>query len=86
MKKIASIIIAIVIVGLLSSAATIQVTKTQPIKPKYFITKSFTVEHNSRNVEKYVNYHMKKGWIVTHIEGASDGQYYSTWIVVLEKY
>lgn len=58
----------------------------KPAVPKTHIVKEFVYQSNSDNVAEFIRGKVKDGWIVKQVSGANDGQYYSTWIVVMEKY
>jgi hypothetical protein len=85
MKNIFYILLGVALV-ILTSATTVSVMTVKPAQPKVFIVKSFTYETNSGNVHRYIKYQMKKGWILKEVEGANDGEFASTWVVVMEKY
>jgi hypothetical protein len=85
MKNIFYILLGVALV-ILTSATTVSVMTVKPAQPKVFIVKSFTYETNSGNVARYIKDQMKKGWILKEVEGANDGEFASTWVVVMEKY
>jgi len=85
MKNIFYILLGVALV-ILTSATTVSVMTIKPAQPKVFIVKSFTYETNSGNVARYIKDQMKKGWILKEVEGANDGEFASTWVVVMEKY
>lgn len=71
---------------MLTSATTVSVMTVKPAKPKLTLVKSFWSENNSEQVAEYIKNKIKNGYILKSIEGANDGKYHSTWIVVMEKY
>lgn len=85
MKNLMYFISGIIFVFLIS-ATTVSVITVKPQTPKHYLTKSFVMEYDSENVRDYVKLQIKNGWILKEIEGANNGQYRSTWIVVMEKY
>lgn len=85
MKNAFYILLGIAII-ILTSATTVSVMTVKPAVPKLFMVKDFTYESNSVNVASYIRDQMKKGWILKEVEGANNGEYASTWIVVMERY
>jgi hypothetical protein len=85
MKNVFYVLLGVSLV-ILTSATTVSVMTVKPAQPKAFIVKSFTYETNSGNVARYIKDQIKKGWILKEIEGANDGEFGSTWVVVMEKY
>ena len=71
---------------ILTSATTVSVMTVKPEKPKLTLIKSFWLESDSEQVAKYIKNQVKNGYILKSVEGANDGQSYSTWIVIMEKY
>lgn len=85
MKKAFYFMLGIALV-ILTSATTVSVMTVKPAKPKSTLVKSFWSEGDSENVAEYIKNQIKSGYILKSVEGANDGQYMSTWIVVMEKY
>lgn len=85
MKKAFYFILGIALV-ILTSATTVSVMTVKPAPPKQYMIKNFTNEPDCQNVGNYISQQMKKGWILKEVEGANDGKYESTWVVVMEKY
>jgi hypothetical protein len=85
MKQIFYFILGIALV-VLTSATTVSVMTVRPAQPKQFMVKNFIHETDCEQVGIYIKQQMKKGWILKEVEGANDGQYASTWVVVMEKY
>jgi hypothetical protein len=85
MKKAFYLILGIALV-VLTSATTVNIMTVKPAPPKLYMVKTFTKEYSCENVGNYISQQMKKGWILKEVEGANDGQSYSTWVVVMEKY
>jgi hypothetical protein len=85
MKQIFYFILGIALV-ILTSTTTVSVMTVKPAPPKLFTVKSFGYESDSDNVASYIKDQIKKGWILKEVEGANDGQFASTWVVVMEKY
>jgi hypothetical protein len=85
MKNIFYILLGVALI-VLTSVTTVSVMTVKPAQSKFFIVKSFTYETNSSAVARYINEQMKKGWILKEVEGANDGEFASTWVVVMEKY
>lgn len=71
---------------ILTSAGTVSVMTVKPAQPKLFMVKTFIYKQDSKEIGIFIKEQMKKGWILKEVEGANDGQYASTWVVVLEKY
>lgn len=71
---------------LLTAAGTVSIMTVKPAKPKSVLIKSFTYQGDSDNVAEYVRQKIRSGYILKSVDGANDGQYNSTWIVVMEKY
>ena len=53
---------------------------------KATVVKSFYWETDSRPIENYIKIMIRNGYQYRDCQGANDGQYHSTWIVVMEKY
>ena len=71
---------------MLTSATTASIMTVKPLKPKLTLVKSFLLESDSEQVAEYIKNQIKNGYILKSVEGANDGRYYSTWIVIMEKY
>jgi len=84
MKKI----FIFVLLGLFLVSANVVINKvvSTPATPKIVLVKSFIVQSDATDVFAYVSARVREGFIVKSIAGANDGQTYSTWVVVLEKY
>lgn len=85
MKQAFYFILGITLV-ILTSATTVSVMTVKPSKPKLTLVKSFWLESDSEQVAEYIKNQIKNGYILKSVAGANDGQYNSTWIVVMEKY
>lgn len=85
MKKAFYFVLGIAFV-ILTSAGTVSVMTVKPAQPKLFMVKTFIYKQDSREIGIFIKEQMKKGWILKEVEGANDGQYDSTWLVVMEKY
>lgn len=85
MKNVFYFVLGIALV-ITTSATTVSVMTVKNAPPKLFIVKSFGFESDSENVAIYIKDQMKKGWILKEFEGANDGEYHSTWVVIMEKY
>lgn len=85
MKQAFYFILGIALV-ILTSATTVSVMTVKPVQPKLFMVKTFVYKSDSKEIGIFIKEQMKKGWILKEVEGANDGQYKSTWVVVLEKY
>lgn len=85
MKQAFYFILGIALV-ILTSATTVSVMTVKPAQPKLFMVKTFIYKQDSKEIGIFIKEQMKKGWILKEVEGANDGQYASTWVVVLEKY
>jgi uncharacterized membrane-anchored protein YitT (DUF2179 family) len=77
MKKILVTGISMIVLGIILMSAT--------YKHKVTLVKSMTFESNSDNVAEYIRQRIREGYTLTHLEGANDGEYDSTWIIVMEK-
>ena len=77
MKKILVTGISMIALGIILMSAT--------YKHKVTIVKSMTLESNSDRAADYIRQRIREGYTLTHLEGANDGQYNSTWIIVMEK-
>ena len=85
MKQAFYFILGIALV-ILTSATTVSVMTVKPAQPKLFMVKTFIYKQDSKEIGIFIKEQMKKGWILKEVEGANDGQYASTWVVVVEKY
>lgn len=77
MKKILVTGISMVVLGIILMSAT--------YKQKVTIVKSMSQEYDSERAAEYIKQRIREGYTLTHLEGANDGQYNSTWIIVMEK-
>jgi len=85
MKNLFYFTLGIILITLVS-ATTVSIMTVKPSTPKTFIVKYFYSESDAGNVSKFIMGKMKEGWILKQVSGTNDGEYYSTWIVVMEKY
>jgi|694.fasta_scaffold27763_6 hypothetical protein len=85
MKQAFYFILGIALV-VLTSATTVSVMTVKPAQPKQFMVKNFINESDCEQVGIYIKQQMKKGWILKEVEGANNGEFASTWVVVMEKY
>jgi hypothetical protein len=85
MKNITNIILGLLLVVLIS-ATTANIMTVKPAKPRYTQVKYFIDQYDAENAAYYIEQKINNGWILKEFEGANDGKYSSTWIVVMEKY
>lgn len=85
MKKAFYFILGIALV-ILTSATTVSVMTVRPEKPKLTMVEHFKNQTDAKEVSEYIHNMIKSGWQLKEFHGANDGQYHSTWIVVMEKY
>lgn len=85
MKKAFYFILGIALV-ILTSATTVSVMTVKPQPPRMYMVKNFNGVWSSEKVGTYINQQMKEGWELKEVEGANQGEYDSTWIVVMVKY
>lgn len=85
MKNTFYFMLGIVLV-ILTSATTVSVMTVKPAKPKLTLVKSFLSEIGSEQVAEYIKNQVKNGYILKSVEGANNGKYQSTWIIVMERY
>lgn len=85
MKNVFYFILGIAVV-ILTSATTVSVMTVKPQPPRIYMVKNFNGLWDSNKVATYINQQMKEGWELKEVEGANQGQYDSSWIVVMQKY
>jgi len=85
MRKLFYFIAGVIFVTLIS-ATTVSVMTVKPQKPKITLVQYFRMQEDAENIKNYISKMIKSGWQLKEVEGANDGKYASTWIVVMEKY
>ena len=71
---------------ILTSATTASVMTVKPAKPIKVLVKAMILQHDSEEAAEYIKEKIRSGYILKLVSVANDGQYMSSWIVVMEKY
>lgn len=67
-------------------AVKTELLTVKPAKASQTIVKDFRYQDDSYNIAIYIRTKIQEGWQLKLVEGTNNGQYNSTWIVVMEKY